>query len=60
VLDPRQFEIHGMDSWQALELGMQHAAVLAHHYQGKGWRFLWGRGGEQASPEELARGTVEF
>jgi hypothetical protein len=60
VLNSRTFEIHGMDSWQAMELGMQHVAVLARHYQENGWRYLWEAGGENASPSDLARGTVEF
>jgi hypothetical protein len=59
-LDHREFEIHGMDSWQALEQGMNHAAVLAQHYHGKGWRYLWERGGEEALPSELACGTAKF
>ena len=57
ALDSHQFEIHGMDSWQAMELGMQHVAVLTRHYQSKGWRFLWERGGEEASPKDLGRGA---
>lgn len=57
VLDAHLFEIHGMDSWQAMDLGMHHVAVLTRHYQSKGWRFLWESGGEEASPAELARGA---
>ena len=60
ALEQNSFQIHGMDSWQAMEQGMKHVAVVARHHQSKGWRYLWERGGEEAAPAELARGTVEF
>jgi len=46
-----------MDSWQAVEMGMHHAATMVHHYKSKGWQVLWERGGEEALPSELARGV---
>jgi hypothetical protein len=33
--------IHGMDSWQAVQLAMQHAAVRVAHLQDQGWRFYY-------------------
>ena len=48
-------EIRGIDSWQAVELGMHHIAVMTKHYYELGWRFYWERGGEEAKPSELQR-----
>jgi hypothetical protein len=49
--------IHGMDSWQAMQLAMQHAAVRVAHLQSLGWRFYWDANdqasGEPASPSDL-------
>ncbi len=51
------YAIIGVDSWQAVDLGMQHIAVMAKHYYKLGWRFYWERGGEEAPPDDLQRKT---
>ena len=57
VLDAGCSEIQGMDSWQAMEQGMRHVAVLVRHHQTLGWQFFWERGGDEALPDDLARGA---
>jgi hypothetical protein len=37
----RSDDIHGTDSWQAVELAMLHAAKLVQHFERIGWRFYW-------------------
>jgi hypothetical protein len=49
------YAIIGIDSWQAVELGMHHIAVMTKHYYELGWRFYWERGGEEATPCDLQR-----
>jgi hypothetical protein len=34
-------DIHGMDSWQAVDLAMRHAATRVQYFQSIGWRFYW-------------------
>jgi len=51
-------DIHGMDSWQAVELSMRHAAWRIEHLQNQGWRFYWDNiNRETASPSELFSGS---
>jgi hypothetical protein len=56
-LAPRPDRIHGIDSWQAVQLAMQHAAVRVAHFQSLGWRFYWDAddyaNGEPANPSDL-------
>jgi hypothetical protein len=54
-MQPTSYAIIGVDSWQAVELGMHHIAVMTKHYYERGWRFYWERGGEEAMPGELQR-----
>ena len=49
------YAIIGIDSWQAVELGMHHIVVMTKHYYELGWRFYWERGGEEAPPTDLQR-----
>ena len=55
VLDPTPHEIAGMDSWQAVDESMRFIAIRVRHFQERGWQFFWERGGEVASPSDLAR-----
>ncbi len=54
--------IHGIDSWQAIQLAMQHAAVRVAHLQSLGWRFYWDAddqaNGEPACPTDLYSSVV--
>ena len=54
VVDSEPHSIAGMDSWQAICLGMGFAAMRLSHLSGDGWKFYWERGGEPATPEDLA------
>jgi len=48
-------DIHGIDSWQAAELAMHHAAVRVRHLESLGWKFFWDdEDREPASPHEPA------
>jgi hypothetical protein len=50
--------IHGMDSWQAVELAMHHAAVRVRHLKSLGWQFYWPDADrEPAEPADLFRGV---
>jgi len=57
-MDPVPHAIFGIDSWQAVNLGMQHITVMAKHYYKLGWRFYWERGGDEAPPSDLERSTA--
>jgi hypothetical protein len=49
--------IHGMDSWQAVAVGMRHAAMRLKHFESLGWRFFWDDiDRDVASPSELWKG----
>ena len=54
--------IHGVDSWQAMQLAMQHAAVRVAHLQSLGWRFYFDTedqaNQEPASPSDLYASVV--
>ena len=51
-------EIHGIDSWQAVEQAMIHAAKLALHLESLGWRFFWDEANrEPARAAGLFKGT---
>jgi hypothetical protein len=60
-LTTRPDVIHGMDSWQAAQLAMQHAAVRIAHLQSLGWHFYWDASdraaGEVACPSDLYHGV---
>jgi hypothetical protein len=50
-------DVRGMDSWQAVEMGMHHAAVRMRHLISIGWQFFWpDHERAPASPAELFRG----
>lgn len=53
-LEARTHPIAGIDSWQAIGLAMSFAGDRLRHFAGDGWRFYWERGGELATPEDLA------
>ena len=55
VLESRVHDIAGIDAWQAMTLAMRFAATRLGHFAEDGWRFYWERGGDPASPDELAR-----
>lgn len=59
-LADRPDTIHGADSWQAVELAMQHAAVRIAHFQELGWSFFWDANdrvsGEAACAADLYKG----
>lgn len=54
ALESRTHSIAGIDPWQAVSLAMRFAATRVGHFGEDGWRFYWERGGELASPTELA------
>ena len=54
VLESRTHKIAGVDAWQAASLAMRFAATRVGHFAEDGWRFFWERGGELASPTDLA------
>lgn len=54
ALEARAHNIAGADAWQAVALAMHFAATRVGHFAEDGWRFYWDRGGDQASPSELA------
>lgn len=54
VLESNIHNIAGVDAWQAISLAMRFAATRVAHFADDGWRFYWERGGELASPVELA------
>ena len=52
-------DIHGMDSWQAMELAMHHAAIRVRHLESQGWTFFWDDDDrEPAAHRELFRGCL--
>jgi hypothetical protein len=53
-LDDRDYSIAGDDAWQAMALGMRFARERVAHFSELGWRFCWERGGEAATPSDLA------
>ena len=52
-LDSGTHEVAGMDSWQAVELAMQHIAYRIQAFQRLGWQFFWDANREPASPADL-------
>ena len=54
ALESRTYSIAGIDPWQTVCLAMRFAASRVVHFGEGGWRFYWERGGELASPTELA------
>ena len=54
VLDSKARAIAGIDSWQAICLAMSFAATRLSHFADDGWKFYWERGGDLATPEDLA------
>jgi hypothetical protein len=51
-------DMHGIDSWQAVEQAMLHAAKRITHLQSLGWQFYWDDADrEPASPSELYKGV---
>jgi len=53
VVEPRPTEIYGVDSWQAMNLGMRFIGRLLESAEKEGWQFYWNSGGERASPGDL-------
>ncbi len=53
-IESKLYSIAGIDSWQAICLGMSFAATRLSHFSENGWVFYWERGGEVATPEDLA------
>jgi hypothetical protein len=53
VLDPGSHTVVGVDSWQAIAEGIRHVQSVVRHFESRGWRYFWERGGEPASPSEL-------
>lgn len=53
VLEPRPMKIYGVDSWQAIQLGMRLISREVADFERRGWRFYWKEGGEAASVSEL-------
>lgn len=53
-IDSKPHSIAGIDSWQAICLGMSFAATRLSHFAEDGWVFYWERGGDVATPEDLA------
>jgi hypothetical protein len=53
-LDARPHPIAGIDSWQAIGLAMRFAASRLSHFAEGGWQFFWERGGDLATPQDLA------
>ena len=53
-IDSRPYSIAGIDSWQAICLAMSFAATRLGHLAEDGWAFYWERGGEAATPGDLA------
>lgn len=53
-LETHTHSIAGIDSWQAIGLAMSFAAGQLSRFTANGWRFYWERGGELATPEDLA------
>ena len=53
VLDPHVHAISGMDSWQAVLESVRFIVASVKHFEQRGWRFYWERGGEPATPAEL-------
>jgi hypothetical protein len=49
----KSHSIAGIDSWQAICLGMSFAATCLSHFSEDGWMFYWERGGDLATPEDL-------
>jgi len=47
--------IFGVDSWQAISLGMRFAAMRANDFADNGWKFFWERGGDPASSSDIAK-----
>lgn len=52
-LESGSHKIFGMDSWQAVALGMKFAASRAQDFCERGWLFYWERGGEVVTTQEL-------
>lgn len=46
-------KIFGVDSWQAVALGMKFAASRAQDFCGRGWLLYWERGGEVVTQQEI-------
>ena len=53
VVEPRRMEIYGVDSWQAMNLGMRFIGRLVQTAEKEGWQFYWNAGGERTSPSDL-------
>lgn len=56
-LEHEPYKIFGIDSWQAVALGMKFIASRVDDFADRGWKFFWERGGEGAAPEELCVGS---
>jgi hypothetical protein len=54
-LDTHVARIAGIDSWQALQLGMQFAAARVAGFAEDGWEFYWEQGGDPADPADLVK-----
>lgn len=53
-IEAKPYFIAGVDSWQAICLAMSFAATRLSHFAEDGWIFYWERGGDVATPEDLA------
>lgn len=50
--------ICGVDSWQAIHLGMLFIKRRIEDYERRGWRFFWARNGESATAAHLGEFTI--
>ena len=48
-------EVHGADSWQAIDQAMFHVAQMIKHFEVKGWTFYWDSLREPAFSTDLYR-----
>ena len=53
ILDSQIRTIYGVDSWQAMHLGMKFIGMQATDFAKHGWRFYWTRGGDEAHASDL-------
>src|SRR5688500_6150225 len=51
-IDGEPRKVFGLDSWQAVGLGMRFIAARVQDFSERGWQFFWERGGERAAWEE--------
>lgn len=53
-------DMHGVDSWQALQLAHQLAAQLLGHFIEGGGQLFWEKGGEQLAVSDLFPKVTAF